>query len=229
MRKSRLLVLTLALSMGLSLVACSKSNVDITTETTASVVETNAFGLENINFNTLKSSIDNKDTFYVYIDYKNGVLDEEKEQWVKDALTQITQENNITCNFYYISENDLSDDDISYIDDLSKDMVAKEIEFYQKWGNEYDFSNNPIEKLTELYIRINALCDEDENVLEECRETFKKLEDGDEYCVNLWKKIKDLSMEEFNKIYEMLDVHFDEIDGEAFYSDKLEEVVDILE
>ena len=43
-----------------------------------------------------------------------------------------------------------------------------------KWGNEYDFSNNPIEKLTELYIRINALCDEDENVLEECRETFKK-------------------------------------------------------
>ena len=142
MRKSRLLVLTLTLSMGLSLAACSKSNVDITTETTTSVVETNTCGLENIDFNTLKSSIDNKDTFYVYIDYKNGILDEEKKQWVKDALTQITQENNITCNFYYISENDLSDDDISYIDDLSKDMVAKEIEFYQKWGNDNEKVKN---------------------------------------------------------------------------------------
>lgn len=108
-------------------------------------------------------------------------------------------------------------------------QFAKLIVGYKKWGTEYDFSKDPIDKLTKLYIRINALCDEDESVLEECRETFKKLEDGDEYCVNLWKKIKELSMEEFNKIYELLDVHFDEIDGEAFYSDKMEEVVDILE
>ena len=108
-------------------------------------------------------------------------------------------------------------------------QFAKLIVGYKKWGSEYDFSVDPIDKLTKLYIRINTLCDEDESVLEECRETFKKLEDGDEYCVNLWKKIKDLSMEEFNKIYELLDVHFDEVDGEAFYSDKLGEVVDILE
>ena len=108
-------------------------------------------------------------------------------------------------------------------------QFAKLIVGYQKWGSEYDFSENPIEKLTDIYIRINTLCDEDENVLEECRSTFKKLEDGDEYCVNLWTKIKDLSMEEFNKIYDLLDVKFDEIDGEAFYSDKMDEVVDILE
>ena len=133
---------------------------------------------------------------------------------------------NSLCNLYkFLGYNTVS---LNHIGDYGT-QFAKLIVGYQKWGNEYDFSNNPIEKLTELYIRINALCDEDENVLEECRETFKKLEDGDEYCVNLWKKIKDLSMEEFNKIYEMLDVHFDEIDGEAFYSDKLEEVVDILE
>lgn len=108
-------------------------------------------------------------------------------------------------------------------------QFAKLIVAYQRWGSEYDFSKQPIEQLTKLYIRINALCDEDKDVLEECRATFKKLEDGDEYCVNLWKKIKELSMEEFNRIYDLLDVQFDEIDGEAFYSDKMDEVVEILE
>ena len=108
-------------------------------------------------------------------------------------------------------------------------QFAKLIVAYQRWGNEYDFSKQPIEQLTKLYVRINALCDEDKDVLEECRATFKKLEDGDEYCVNLWKKIKELSMEEFNRIYDLLDVQFDEIDGEAFYSDKMDEVVEILE
>ena len=108
-------------------------------------------------------------------------------------------------------------------------QFAKLIVAYQRWGSEYDFSKQPIEQLTKLYVRINALCDEDKDVLEECRATFKKLEDGDEYCVNLWKKIKELSMEEFNRIYDLLDVQFDEIDGEAFYSDKMDEVVEILE
>jgi len=108
-------------------------------------------------------------------------------------------------------------------------QFAKLIEGYKRWGEEYDFSTDAIDKLADIYKRINALCEEDENVLEECRTTFKKLEDGDEYCTELWNKFKDLSIEEFNKIYDLLGIKFDSIKGEAFYSDKMQEVIDLLE
>lgn len=108
-------------------------------------------------------------------------------------------------------------------------QFGKLIEGYKRWGNEYNIEENPIDELTKIYIRINNLCKEDESVLEDCRNNFKKLEDGDEYCVNLWKKFKELSLKEFERIYDLLDVHFDSYNGEAFYSDKMQEVVDILE
>ena len=108
-------------------------------------------------------------------------------------------------------------------------QFGKLIEGYKRWGNEYNIEENPIDELTKIYIRINNLCKEDESVLEDCRNNFKKLEDGDEYCVNLWKKFKELSLKEFERIYDLLDVHFDSYNGEAFYSDKMQEVVDILD
>ncbi len=108
-------------------------------------------------------------------------------------------------------------------------QFAKLIEAYKRWGSEYDLTENTIDKLVELYVRINALCEEDENVLEECRNTFKKLEDKDPYCVELWENFRKLSLEEFEKIYKLLDVSFDSMNGEAFYSDKMDEVVELLE
>lgn len=108
-------------------------------------------------------------------------------------------------------------------------QFAKLIVAYDKWGNEYDFSENPIDKLAELYVRINNLCSEDESVLELCRDTFKKLEDGDPHCLELWTKFKELSLIEFNEIYDLLGVKFDTMYGEAFYSDMIPEVIDILE
>ena len=102
------------------------------------------------------------------------------------------------------------------------------IEGYKKWGNEYTFEN-PIDDLMNIYVRINELCKEDEEVLETCRDNFKKLENHEEFETNLWIKLKELSLKEFNKIYEMLDVKFDSWNGEAFYSDKIQEVIDILE
>ncbi len=102
------------------------------------------------------------------------------------------------------------------------------IEGYKLWSNEYTFEN-PIEDLTDIYVRINELCKQDENVLEKCRDNFKRLEDKEEYEVNLWNKLKELSLKEFNKIYDLLDIKFDSLNGEAFYADKLQEVIDILE
>lgn len=108
-------------------------------------------------------------------------------------------------------------------------QFGKLIEGYKRWGEEYNIEENPIDELTKIYIRINDLCKEDENVLEECRNNFKKLEEGDPYCTELWQKFRELSLKEFQKVYDLLDVHFDSLNGEAFYSDKMPEVISILE
>ncbi len=108
-------------------------------------------------------------------------------------------------------------------------QFAKLIEGYKRWGKEYDFSENPIDKLADMYVRINTLCEEDESVLEECRATFKKLEDGDTYCVEIRNTFKELSLKEFNKIYDLLGVKFDSMNGESFYLDKMQEVVETLQ
>ena len=108
-------------------------------------------------------------------------------------------------------------------------QFGKMIEGYKRWGEEYNLEENPIEELTKLYIRINELCKEDENVLEECRNNFKKLEEGDPYCVEIWNRFKELSLKEFYKTYDLLGVKFDSLNGEAFYQDKTQEVIDILE
>ena len=103
------------------------------------------------------------------------------------------------------------------------------IEGYKLWGDEYDIEKEPINELTKIYIRINQACKEDEEVLNRCRENFKKLEEGNEYCTEIWKKFKDLSLKEFQKVYDLLGSHFDSWNGEAFYSDKMPEVIEILE
>ena len=108
-------------------------------------------------------------------------------------------------------------------------QFGKLIEGYKRWGNEYDLSTDAIDKLGDIYKRINDLCSEDESVLEQCRENFKLLESGDEYCTKLWKEFRDLSIDEFKKIYDLLGSKFDSWNGEAFYADKTSEVIDILE
>ena len=108
-------------------------------------------------------------------------------------------------------------------------QFGKLIEGYKRWGTEYNLDENPIDQLTKIYIRINNLCKEDENVLNACRDNFKKLEDGDSYCVEIWKKFIDLSLKEFNKVYEILGSKFDSWNGESFYSDKMHEVIELLE
>lgn len=107
-------------------------------------------------------------------------------------------------------------------------QFGKMIEGYTLWKDEYDLEKDPINQLMEIYIRINNLCKNDEKVLEKCRDNFKKLEDGDPYCVELWEKFKELSLKEFEKVYKLLDCKFDSWNGEAFYSDKMQEVIDLL-
>lgn len=107
-------------------------------------------------------------------------------------------------------------------------QFGKLIEGYKLWGKEYNLDQDPIGELTKIYIRINELCKEDEKVLEQCRYNFKLLEDKDEYCTKIWEKFKDLSLKEFKKVYDLLGSEFDSWNGEAFYSDKMPEVIEKL-
>ena len=108
-------------------------------------------------------------------------------------------------------------------------QFGKLIEGYKRWSSEYNIEADPIKELTKIYVRINELCKEDESVLEACRDNFRKLEKGDEYCVNLWNKFKEYSLKEFQEIYDMLGVEFDSLRGESFYTDKTNEIEEILD
>ena len=108
-------------------------------------------------------------------------------------------------------------------------QFGKMIEAYKMWGKEYDLTEDPINKMMDMYVKINDLCKKDEEVLERCRENFKLLENGDKYCTELWEKFKELSLKEFSKIYDVLNVKFDSYAGESFYQDKMDEVIQILE
>ena len=108
-------------------------------------------------------------------------------------------------------------------------QFGKLIEGYKRWGKEYDIDSDPINELTKIYIRINTACKEDEQILQACRDNFKKLEDEDPYCVEIWKKFRELSLKEFQRVYNLLGSTFDSWNGEAFYSDKMQEVIEILE
>lgn len=107
-------------------------------------------------------------------------------------------------------------------------QFGKLIEGYKLWADEYDIESDPINELTKIYVRINALCEEDPEVLERCRDAFKKLEERDPEYVALRDKFSKWSWTEFEKIYDLLNIKFDLVKGEASYLENLDEVYDIL-
>ncbi|WEV60649.1 arginine--tRNA ligase [Streptococcaceae bacterium ESL0729] len=100
---------------------------------------------------------------------------------------------------------------------------------YKKYGNEEAVKAHPIDELLKLYVRINEEADTDPTVDEEARAWFRRLEDGDEEALNLWKWFRDESLLEFNRLYEKMGVEFDSYNGEAFYNDKMDDIVNLLE
>lgn len=100
---------------------------------------------------------------------------------------------------------------------------------YKKYGDEATITANPIDELLKLYVQINAEAKEDPAVDEEGREWFLKMEQGDEEALRIWKWFSDVSLIEFNRIYDKLGVSFDHYMGESFYSDKMDAIVDDLE
>lgn len=103
------------------------------------------------------------------------------------------------------------------------------IEGYKLYKDEYDMKGDALKVLSDIYVRINKLAKEDEEVLNRARQNFKELEDGNLEYIKLWEYFREVSLREYNRIYELLDCHFDSYNGEAFYNDKMDEVVHILD
>ena len=108
-------------------------------------------------------------------------------------------------------------------------QFGKLISAYKRWGNEEAIEKSPITELLRIYVKFHDEAEKNPNLEDEGRMYFKKLEEGDNEAVELWKRFKDLSLKEFNNIYSILGVDFDSWAGESFYNDKMDIVVKELE
>ncbi|GEP19165.1 arginine--tRNA ligase [Pediococcus argentinicus] len=108
-------------------------------------------------------------------------------------------------------------------------QFGKLITAYKLWGSEEEVKADPINKLLEYYVRFHQEDQEKPELDDIARDWFKKLEDGDEEATELWKWFRSESLKSFKQIYDKLGITFDSYKGEAFYNDKMDEVVSMLE
>ncbi|XP_022408030.1 probable arginine--tRNA ligase, mitochondrial isoform X1 [Neophocaena asiaeorientalis asiaeorientalis] len=100
---------------------------------------------------------------------------------------------------------------------------------FQLFGYEEKLQSNPLQHLFEVYVQVNKEAADDKNVAKSAHEFFQRLELGDTQALALWQKFRDLSIEEYIRIYKRLGVHFDEYSGESFYREKSQEVLKLLD
>ena len=107
-------------------------------------------------------------------------------------------------------------------------QFGKLISAYKRWGDKQTIEKGGIRALNELYVKFHREADEHPEYDDEARAYFKKIEQGDEECLALFHWFKELTLKDVQKIYDMLDIHFDSYAGESFYSDKMQPIVDEL-
>ncbi|WP_312475173.1 arginine--tRNA ligase [Neobacillus sp.] len=108
-------------------------------------------------------------------------------------------------------------------------QFGKLITAYKLWGDAEKVKQNPIKELLALYIKFHEVAQMDPSLEDQGRSWFKKLEDGDVEALQLWQWFRDESLKEFSRIYDLMNVQFDSYAGEAFYNDKMDRVVKLLE
>lgn len=96
---------------------------------------------------------------------------------------------------------------------------------YKLWGDDDKLNQNPIKELLNLYVRYNNEAGENEAMMDEARLEFKKLEEGDEEATRLWTWFKEISFKEFDRVYKLLDIEFDNYDGESYHSKFIPDII----
>ena len=99
---------------------------------------------------------------------------------------------------------------------------------YKLWGDEEKLKENPIKELLALYVRYNNEAADDEKMMNDARAEFRNLESGEEEATRLWKHFKDISFNEFDRVYKMLDIDFDNYNGESYHSEFIPAVLEEL-
>lgn len=107
-------------------------------------------------------------------------------------------------------------------------QFGKLISAYHRWVDEEALEADPIKELLRIYVKFHDEAEKDPSLEDEGRAYFKALENGDPEAEALWKRFRDLSLKEFERVYDILGVNFDSYNGEAFYNDKMEVVVNEL-
>lgn len=105
-------------------------------------------------------------------------------------------------------------------------QFGKLISAYRKWGDETRLKSDPIRYLYKLYVKFHREADHNPELEDEARNWFGRLENGDRDATKLWEKFRELSIDEFKKIYERLNVEFEFYAGESFYSNMLHRTVE---
>jgi arginyl-tRNA synthetase len=107
-------------------------------------------------------------------------------------------------------------------------QFGKLVAAYHRWADPVEMEKDPIKELYRLYVKIHDESEIDKSLEVESRHIFKRLEDGDEEIVAIWKKFVELSLKDFERIYNKLGIKFEFYTGESFYNDKMEKTIDLL-
>ena len=107
-------------------------------------------------------------------------------------------------------------------------QFGKLISAYKRWGNEEALGKDAIAELLRIYVKFHDEAEKDPSLEDEGRAYFKALEDGDKEAEALWERFRNLSLKEFERVYDVFNVKFDSYAGEAFYNDKMDVVVNEL-
>jgi len=113
---------------------------------------------------------------------------------------------------------------VNYLGDWGT-QFGKLIFGYEKFGNEDKLMKNPIKHLLDIYVKVNKFKKYEENA----REAFKKLEQGDKKSLMLWRLFRNLSLNEFEKLYKLFNIKFDDYSGEADAAKDVPKIMEILE
>ncbi|MFY9279311.1 MAG: arginine--tRNA ligase [Caldicoprobacterales bacterium] len=107
-------------------------------------------------------------------------------------------------------------------------QFGKLIVAYKEWGSKEAIDNGGIKELMAIYVKFHEEAEKDPSLEDQAREWFVKMEKGDPEALELWQWFKDISLKEFNKVYDLLDITFDSYAGESFYEDKMPAVIEEL-
>lgn len=108
-------------------------------------------------------------------------------------------------------------------------QFGKLIVAFKNWGNKETIESDPINELLKIYVKFHEEAEKKPDLEEEARNWFYKLEHKDDEALELWEWMREISLREFNKVYNLLGIKFDSFTGESFYSDKMPAVIDELE